>query len=198
MVNNIFKQLKAPFHPKDVKSRKAFGGKAKILHYIDARNVMERLDEVLGEENWQSKVASYDGKTICELSIRVDDEWITKTDGAGDTGIEADKGAISDAFKRAAVLFGVGRYLYEGRDPEVVWDEYNEVATEPEKATKGKAKPKLEAVEEVDFVTQIKKKKTVKALEDFRVKNREDILASPSADTIKEAYKQRLMEVNNG
>jgi len=46
-------------------------------------------------------------------------EWIWKADGAGDTDVEAEKGAISDAFKRAAVKWGVGRYLYDLDSPWV-------------------------------------------------------------------------------
>jgi len=66
-----------------------------------------------------------EGRVTCELSIRFGERWITKTDGAGDTGIEGEKGAISDSLKRSAVLWGIGRYLYHpsafhGRDP-VEW-----------------------------------------------------------------------------
>jgi hypothetical protein len=39
-------------------------------------------------------------------------EWIWKYDGADDTEFQATKGGLSDAFKRAAVKWGVGRYLY--------------------------------------------------------------------------------------
>ena len=56
-------------------------------------------------------------------SGEVDYEWITKTGAAGATQVEGEKGGSSDAFKRAAVLFGVGRYLY---DLENIW-----VALEP-------------------------------------------------------------------
>jgi hypothetical protein len=73
---------------------------------------MKRLDDVVGMENWQCHYEDLGGRVICRLSIRVDGEWITKCDGAGDTKIEGEKGGISDALKRAAVLFGVGRYLY--------------------------------------------------------------------------------------
>jgi hypothetical protein len=38
--------------------------------------------------------------------------WISRCDGADDTNIEGAKGGLSDAFKRAAVKFGIGRYLY--------------------------------------------------------------------------------------
>ena len=83
------------------------------LAYIDSRDVMRRLDEVVGPTNWQSKMVPVgNGRLACELSIRYDDEWITKTDGAGETDVEGAKGVFSDALKRAAVLHGVGRYLY--------------------------------------------------------------------------------------
>lgn len=89
------------------------GRKALALAYIDARHVMERLDAVCGVAGWQCKYSHANGKTICDLAIKINDEWIWKADGAGDTQVEAEKGAISDAFKRAAVKWGIGRYLYE-------------------------------------------------------------------------------------
>ena len=103
-------ELKQPFKPQQLKFRAGGGGKQ--LAYIDARAVMQRLDAVLGIENWQDHYEECNGRTICRLSVRVEGEWITKCDGAGDTKIEGDKGGISDALKRAAVKFGVGRYLY--------------------------------------------------------------------------------------
>ena len=59
---------------------------------------------------------------ICKLSVRISGEWVTKCDGADDTNIEGAKGGISDAFKRAAVKFGIFRYAYHpgsfnGRNP---------------------------------------------------------------------------------
>lgn len=89
------------------------GSKAMALAYIDARDVMERLDDVCGAENWQCEYSHAEIKTICRIGIRVNDEWIWKADGAGATQVEAEKGAISDAFKRAAVKWGIGRYLYD-------------------------------------------------------------------------------------
>lgn len=87
--------------------------KAVALAYIDARDVMSRLDTVVGAENWQNDYPHANGKTVCRIGIKVGSEWIWKSDGAGDTDIEADKGAMSDAFKRAAVRWGIGRYLYD-------------------------------------------------------------------------------------
>ena len=116
-------KLKAPF-PKDRVSWRAQtltkdGGKAMALAYIDARDVMERLDEVCGPENWQKRYSHADKKTVCEIGIKVGGEWVWKADGAGDSDIEAEKGALSDAFKRAAVSWGIGRYLYDLDTPWV-------------------------------------------------------------------------------
>lgn len=93
----------------DYKTQKKVG---KPLAYIDARAVMDRLDEVLGFECWQDEYKYIGNRTICSLKLKIKDEWITKEDGAGDTNIEGEKGGISDALKRAAVKFGIGRYLY--------------------------------------------------------------------------------------
>jgi hypothetical protein len=94
------------------------------LCYIDARAVMDRLDAVCGPDGWQDRYPHANGKTVCDIGIRVPREngtfeWIWKSDGAGDTDMEAEKGALSDAFKRAAVRWGVGRYLYEIKAPKV-------------------------------------------------------------------------------
>jgi hypothetical protein len=111
------KALTAPFPPERVSwrvgSTSADKKRGMALAYIDARDVMERLDEVCGPENWQSRYPHATGKTVCEIGIKIGDEWIWKADGAGDTDFEAEKGALSDAFKRAAVRWGIGRYLYD-------------------------------------------------------------------------------------
>ena len=63
--------------------------------------------------NWQCKHINYGPKTICHLGLKLDDEWKWRSDGAGDTNYEADKGAMSDSFKRSAVMWGIGRHLYD-------------------------------------------------------------------------------------
>lgn len=87
--------------------------KANMLVYIDARDVMDRLDEVCGVGNWSDSYQEYSNKTNCSIAIKIGDEWVVKTDGAGDTNVEAQKGSNSDAFKRSAVKWGIGRYLYD-------------------------------------------------------------------------------------
>lgn len=109
--------LKEPFDPKLVKWTTKGGKTGEPKAYVDARDVMKRLDTVLGIAGWQDKYIEVDGGFTCELSINVSiDEknpiWITKSNGASRTKIEPVKGGHSDALKRAAVNFGIGRYLY--------------------------------------------------------------------------------------
>ena len=87
-------------------------GKALALAYIDARAVMRRLDAVVGPENWSFDfdVLSPDGKMV---KGRLTVCGVTKCDaGEGSTEDELLKSAVSDALKRCAVHFGIGRYLY--------------------------------------------------------------------------------------
>lgn len=115
--DNIWQQLRQPFPAEQVNWRISHTNdddtRGLVLAYIDARAVMERLDTVVGPGRWWDE---YDygpnGQVLCRLTLRVDDETLTKMDGAEETNIEAVKGGISDAFKRAAVKFGIGRYLY--------------------------------------------------------------------------------------
>ena len=114
--DTMLKQLKEPFDQKFIKWRLGATNKDKTkgiaLAYIDSREVMKRLDDVCGMANWQATYKPVDGGFICELSIWVVDRWVTKSNAAGNTKVEAIKGGASDALKRAAAVWGVGRYLY--------------------------------------------------------------------------------------
>lgn len=121
-----FEKLKAPFPPESISWRvgSTNGEKTKglALAYVDARDVMERLDEVCCPSGWQCKYSHANGKTVCDIGIfmavnsdPVRYEWVWKADGAGDSDVEAEKGALSDAFKRSAVRWGIARYLYEDK-----------------------------------------------------------------------------------
>jgi hypothetical protein len=126
-----FAKLAAPFDPSEVLWRVGSMTKDKkramALAYMDARVVMERLDSVCGPASWQCRYSHANGKTVCDIAIKCGDEWVWKADGAGDSDIEAEKGALSDAFKRAAVRWGVGRYLYEIASPWVEVDEWKKI-----------------------------------------------------------------------
>lgn len=133
----LAQRLEFPFPPAAVSwriGRKSKDGKkAALLAYIDARDVMERLDRAAGFGNWQCRYSlAVDGLLICDIGIRVDGEWLWRANGAGDTQVEAEKGKCSDAFKRAAVVWGVGRYLYGLPSPYVEIDQYGKWDKDPE------------------------------------------------------------------
>lgn len=87
---------------------------AMVLAYVTNRAIMKRLDDVCGKAGWRNQFETGpDGGVLCGISVRVDNEWITKWDGAEKTQVEAVKGGISGAMKRAAVQWGIGRYLYD-------------------------------------------------------------------------------------
>lgn len=115
-MSEIFERLSAPFPIEAVSWRLGAtnGDKTKgiALAYLDARDVMDRFDAVCGPDGWQCRYSNSRAPAVCEIGVKSDGEWIWKSDGAGDTDVEAEKGALSDAFKRAAVRWGVGRYLY--------------------------------------------------------------------------------------
>lgn len=86
---------------------------AMVLAYVTNRAIMKRLDEVCGKAGWRNEFQKApDSGVMCGISIKVDGEWITKWDAAENTQVEAVKGGMSSAMKRAAVQWGVGRYLY--------------------------------------------------------------------------------------
>ena len=121
---DIMAQLRAPFAPEDIDWRvgQATRDETKVsaLAYLTARAVQQRLDDVFGPFGWATKyVEGPDGGVVCELSCKSPDgEWVTKADGSPNTDIEAIKGGLSSALKRAAVHWGIGRYLY---DLPMVW-----------------------------------------------------------------------------
>lgn len=117
---SIFRQLAGPFPPQRISWRvgSTSGDKSRglALAYIDARDVMERLDAVCTPGGWQVR---YPFPGCCEIGIKLPDGWVWKANGAGQTDVEGEKGQYSDAFKRAAVLWGIGRYLYDLPSPWV-------------------------------------------------------------------------------
>ena len=95
-----------------VQSSNQYG--ASCVAYIDARDVQDLLDEVCGAENWQCKYSEHKGNLFCEIGIHIDNSnlWTWKSDCGTESNVEKQKGEASDAFKRAAVMWGIGRFLY--------------------------------------------------------------------------------------
>jgi len=123
------KELSEPFPVDKIRWRiqKKYDTQAYVLAYIDARDVMNRLDQVVGPGNWKREHnITPQGMFLCTVSIWDDEskQWIPKQDGAGETNVEQEKGGLSDSFKRACVNWGIGRYLYELPRAKVPIDKY--------------------------------------------------------------------------
>jgi hypothetical protein len=110
-----------PFSPEDIEWRIQQSGKtrdgkvwAMVLAYVTNRAIMKRLDDVCGKAGWRNEYRDIpnNGGVECGISIKIDSEWVTKWDAAENTQVEAVKGGRSGAMKRAAVQWGIGRYLY--------------------------------------------------------------------------------------
>jgi hypothetical protein len=146
-------RLAAPFAPSDIewKPGAVTNGrgdrKGLAMAYLTSRAVQDRLDAVCGPADWRNEFrpgpALADGRSggvLCGLSIRVErsladgtvvSEWVTKWDGADHTEVEAVKGGLSSAMKRAAVQWGIGRYLYDLPAQWVKLDERGRFAETP-------------------------------------------------------------------
>lgn len=111
-------KLDEPFAAEDIEWRAQSCGKGNngfwvsVLAYVTNRAIMARLDAVCGKANWKNEFRDAGKAVECGISIKIDGEWVTKWDAAEETNIEAVKGGRSGAMKRAAVQWGIGRYLY--------------------------------------------------------------------------------------
>jgi hypothetical protein len=120
----LFAALAAPFAQDEVRMRPQG---TRQIQYITARTVMNRLDDVVGPANWWDEYLPQQNSVICKLTIRLPDgSTLTKSDAGGYAGMsdsgDDDKSGFSDAFKRTAVKFGIGRYLYREGVPRFVHD----------------------------------------------------------------------------
>ena len=147
----IIKRLQEPFASKDVEWKIQVTTQDKTrgmaVAYLDARAVQKRLDEVVGPFNWKNVYSLWhDNSQICGISIynAERNEWVTKFDGAENSDIEPIKGGLSDALKRAASAWGIGRYLYEMDD---IWVEVeaNEKTTDIRENQMGKLEAEYNA-----------------------------------------------------
>jgi len=122
----VYRALRAPFPYRDIEWRIARAGKkgdklwAKCFAYITSRAIMDRLDETVGPGGWQVEYQETDAHLRAGIGIQCGGEWVWKWDGTGFLDVtgglsrsDAGKGDHSLALKRAAVLWGIGRYLYE-------------------------------------------------------------------------------------
>jgi len=129
-MDDLLNQLSKPFPANQIHWRVGSTTKdnkrGMALAYLDARDVMDRLDAVVGN-NWSDSYQEVAGRVVCSITIN----GVTRSDGAGDTQVEAEKGGLSDAFKRAAVKFGIGRYLYRLDSEWVALDSKRKIVKPP-------------------------------------------------------------------
>lgn len=109
---------------KEMPHRERKGPGGKMFSYITARQVQDRLDAVVGPGNWQSDWTCIrsDHPVAARVGVAIFGVWKwdvgysnnPEADDEQDRGYEQEplKAAVSDGFKRAAVQWGVGRFLY--------------------------------------------------------------------------------------
>lgn len=129
----IMEMLKAPFKPEEIQwriGRKTKDkSKAEAMAYIDARAVMDRLDEVVGADRWEVEYVPVDMGTMtintfrgeeteyvkgfmCKITLHLSDGDVVRMDGANCTDFSPFKGGLTGALRRTASALGIGRYLY--------------------------------------------------------------------------------------
>jgi len=127
---SVWDVLAEPFPPDAVKERqgpkqhqgacdKQYGQcrlQHKMLSYVDARDVEARLDDAVTPAGWDFMATIAQGNVVHgTLVLFIGDRAVTRQDYGypnGDDDAEPLKSAVSDAIKRCAVQFGVGRHLY--------------------------------------------------------------------------------------
>ena len=132
MSKEVLKQLSAPF-PEELEGTLNKGGVA--FRFVSVNEVIARLNEVLGVENWNFEVLSCErnlegGDNIIahvRLSAYINDKPLQR-DAYGGAEVKTKKNgglldlgndhkiAISDALKKAASMMGVGLYLYRSEE----------------------------------------------------------------------------------
>ena len=107
-LEDLKKEIPFRWRVQSFSTRKA---EAICIPYITARDAQDRLDEVCSPNNWQNDFKG-SGDQMGGVGIKIDEEWVWKWDVGTESNIERDKGKASDAFKRACVHWGLGRFLY--------------------------------------------------------------------------------------
>lgn len=133
-IEQIAEQLCAPFPATSIewKTQSISKDKTRALAvpFVDARDIAERLDAVVGAFGWQRV---HSGASV-GIGIKHPEtgEWIWKYDVGfvggedsekEDAQIKGIKGTASDSFKRAAYMWGIARYLYKFPKQWLAWDD---------------------------------------------------------------------------
>lgn len=136
-MNINWNHLTEPFDAEDVEWRVGSVTRDKkkgmALPYLTSRAVCQRLDDVFGPGGWKNEYrAGPDGGVVCRIYFRNEEgEWVWREDGADNTDVEAVKGGLSSAMKRAGAALGIGRYLYALPAQWIALDERGRFAAPP-------------------------------------------------------------------
>jgi len=179
MTQELRSKLQAPFNSEDIEWRVQQQGITNekpwvlILPYVQARAIQNRLDEIFCIEGWTEEYRSVGSNIICRLSVKINNEWISKENGASETQVQAFKGGISSAFKRVAASgFGIGRYLYD-LEPT-----FAETTTEKPSNLKGWNKSYL-TEQKLTFWWKTPDLQSTKPVQDLPGANLEELLEDP-------------------
>ena len=106
--------LKKPIpHEWRVQSYSKTKPQATVMAYINARDAQDVLDAYC-EYGWHRKHQMLNDRLYCSIGIEMPNGTIQWREDCGtESNEDKEKGQASDAFKRSAVNWGIGRFLYE-------------------------------------------------------------------------------------
>ena len=153
----------------------------KDLDYITARVCQYILDDAVGPENWSCDFKEIKGLLMCGISIKVNGEWVTKWDTGTEANFEGEKSIVSDSFKRACVVWGIGRDLYK-EGPYQTKAEGNAPPSSQEVSSGGSPPTRPQPTSSGDYVLE-KGKHQGKKLKDVPVKYLKEVLEHPTFES---------------
>jgi hypothetical protein len=150
-LNALFAQLTEPFDPSEIKWRVTHrtrdGSRGAVIAFADPRAYSDRLNHVFTPSGW---TRTYEVNTVSSLTrmkkdkvIQTGKVLVTCTVTIAGIGTHADSGeewadeenamtsAQAQAFKRACICFGLGRYLYNFAEMWVPLNEYRQPINVP-------------------------------------------------------------------
>jgi hypothetical protein len=145
-LNALFAQLTEPFDPSEIKWRVTHttrdGSRGAVIAFADPRAYSDRLNHVFTPSGW---TRTYEVNTVSSVTrlkkdklIQTGKVLVTCTVTIAGIGTHADSGeewadeenamtsAQAQAFKRACICFGLGRYLYNFAEMWVPLNQYRQ------------------------------------------------------------------------
>jgi len=145
-LNALFAQLTEPFDPSEIKWRVTHttrdGSRGAVIAFADPRAYSDRLNQVFTPSGW---TRTYEVNTVSSVTrikkdklIQTGKVLVTCTVTIARLGTHADSGeewadeenamtsAQAQAFKRACICFGLGRYLYNFAEMWVPLNQYRQ------------------------------------------------------------------------